>query len=807
VPANAVTNTPGALVPSATQTEPQLKGSASSPGAGKISFQLEQPGKVSLAIYDVAGQMVRTLLNATPFAAGNFTVDWDGKDDAGNALPRGTYTYKLLQTPGLRAEYLMTLQSSLPIGSNWVDREVGVGNHDGVTAVTTDATGVYVGSGISETTFNALKMTPDGTTRIWSAHQPDISMGRYAMAVMNGQLYSLQQDGWVSYHAADKPNWGWSSVGVTASAAGNGDYVGVRWDAQWPGSIRGDANAWAGPENSMDLAAYDSGNNPQLVISHRDQNIVQWRNPSDGAVLDGITIAAPKGVAFDNAGNLLVLSKGQILRVSRTNRTPVVIAQGLTAPFRLDVDRSTGEIIVADGGASQQMKRFSSNGILLVAYGRQGGRQYGLYEPKNFLNVNDVSSDNNGGFWITERSTPRRVAHLARDGSVIGEWYAGSSWSPAANAEPGNASVVWMQSHYGEYIRATVDYTNKKWKIHSTYDIRLPEGAPINSGGAGLDSLKPRRINGRLYLAQDAANAGRFGVWMIDEGKWQARAVSAVSFNADTSNHWTWTDANGDGIAQETEYRRYKWLSFYFYNAQNLRSDANLNYFAFDRDNTILRIPVVSYNAIGAPEYADISSPTALVWGSMPSETIKTDGFSDRYDASHSLSFANNGSVYGAIGLGAYTWAGITSAMVGRWGSDGKLIWKRKLGVAGGYDNGHPYTPGVQVWSAFKNNVGVVYGNMVAQDFNGGHASYGGQGITYVWNEDGLFVGGVFDSIDTSKVGARFYNLSSENGAGSLHEETATGSVLYFGGTESANHVYRLRGWGGWLRLSGTIDL
>ena len=147
----------------------------------------------------------------------------------------------------------------------------------------------------------------------------------------------------------------------------------------------------------------------------------------------------------------------------------------------------------------------------------------------------------------------------------------------------------------------------------------------------------------------------------------------------------------------------------------------------------------------------------------------------------------------------------MSSALVARWDANGKMLWKRKLEAAGGYDNGHPYRPGSQVWSAFRNTVGVVYGNVVAQDFNGGHASYGEQGITYVWNEDGLFVGGLFDRIDTGSVSRRYYNLSSENGAGALFEDTATGTVLYFGGTESANHVYRVRGWGGWLRLGGGI--
>ncbi len=790
----------------------QLTGFASSPSAGQIVFKVDQPGKVSLAIYDSGGQMVRTLLNAIPYAGGSHQIEWDGKDDSGTKISGTGFTYKLLQTPGLRSEYLMTLQTTLPSGEGWVDRQVGVGNHDGMTAVTVDPTGVYIASGVSETTFNALKMTPDGKTRLWSAHQPDINMGRYAYASMGGQLYGLQQDAWVSYHGIHTPNGGWSAVGVTPSAVGNGDYIGVRWDALWPGAKRGDSGAWAGAENSMDLAAFDAGNQPQLAISYRDQNAVQWRNPSDGTVLDTATVSEPKGIAFDNNGSLLVLSGDRILRVSRANPRPQVVATGLTSPLRIDVDRSNGEMTVAETGSSQQIKRFSASGTLLSTHGRMGGRTYGLYEPRDFNNVNDVASDNAGGYWVTERSSPRRVAHFAGNGALIGEWYAGSQWAPAANPEPGNPSVVWMQSNYSDYIRATVDYASKSWKIHSIHPIVDSQGKGIHALGTGIDALKPRRVNGQLYLARDG---GLLGVWIVDEVNWKVRAIASASFQydntQDSQGHVLWADENGDGLAQANEYRRFIYSGYYSNAMHNFRTDEQLNYYAMGAYGSIMRLPVKGWNAAKAPIYPDLNSLQNLGWTALPPEAVKAGGFSNNYASSHQLSFAKDGSVYGAMGIGDYGWASVEAAIVTRWNANGKLLWKRKLDIApGGYQSFAPfktYQPGSQLWSTFKNNVGVVYGNVVTQDFNGGHAGFDKQAITYVWNEDGLFVGGLFDIIDTSKVGVRYYNLSSENGAGALFEDASNGTVVYFGGTESANHVYRVRGWSGWLRLNGSITI
>lgn len=59
-----------------------------------IRFQLPVDGLVGLRIYNVAGQLVKTLVNEYS-AAGSYTVTWDGKDESGKRVSSGVYLYRL----------------------------------------------------------------------------------------------------------------------------------------------------------------------------------------------------------------------------------------------------------------------------------------------------------------------------------------------------------------------------------------------------------------------------------------------------------------------------------------------------------------------------------------------------------------------------------------------------------------------------------------------------------------------------------------------------------------------------------------
>jgi hypothetical protein len=59
----------------------------------EISFSLAQRARVSLIVYNILGERVKTLVNAE-MVSGNHTVRWDGRDEGGNSVASGIYFYR-----------------------------------------------------------------------------------------------------------------------------------------------------------------------------------------------------------------------------------------------------------------------------------------------------------------------------------------------------------------------------------------------------------------------------------------------------------------------------------------------------------------------------------------------------------------------------------------------------------------------------------------------------------------------------------------------------------------------------------------
>lgn len=98
---NAVTGTetPGVFVNSLRQNHPNPFNPMTT-----IRYSIERAGRVRLVVYDVAGALVRTLVDGEQAPApGGFSVVWDGANNAGAPVASGVYFYRLTAPGGYEA--------------------------------------------------------------------------------------------------------------------------------------------------------------------------------------------------------------------------------------------------------------------------------------------------------------------------------------------------------------------------------------------------------------------------------------------------------------------------------------------------------------------------------------------------------------------------------------------------------------------------------------------------------------------------------------------------------------------------------
>jgi len=344
-------------------------------------YSLTRDARVSLNIYDAGGQVVRELLHAAPRKKGANAEIWDGLDEQGKPAAAGKYTWKLLSTQGLKAEYLMTLGTNPTLAwATWP------GNHLGVSAVAVDQDGAYFSGGTGESTPVLVKQTLDGQKRLWDIPGwLDAWSGGVAMDSMNGKIWMFNGGQvWRIDAATGKPE--------------------VKLETRWEDK---DETApppldWA--SRNLDMAAGQD----QLVLSYTAHNAIRWYD-ADGKKLDEANVSAPLGITVAPDGGVLVISKDTVVQITRENKTPrAVITNGLSGAYRLRVDSTNGDILVAERGGDNQVKRFSGKGKLLRAYGKKGGRPMnGVYDPLGFNSICDIAADGLGGFFMVEDTAPR----------------------------------------------------------------------------------------------------------------------------------------------------------------------------------------------------------------------------------------------------------------------------------------------------------------------------------------------------------------------------------------------------------------
>jgi hypothetical protein len=758
-----------------------------------IRYQLASAGTVSLAAYDARGTLVRELLRAAPQPAGAHAVAWDGLDRGGRPVPPGVYNWKLLETGGLTAEYLLSVGSNYPLGTD-LSSSGGPGTHLAPYAVAADATGVYVAALSTENIESGMiKLGPDGKKRLWSQHLPSDARGveiawegARSLAAAGEEIYLLGHRAPQRVHVSD------ARTGRALRA------FGVDWEPPLPSDL--DA---VDARNGAGQLVVDGG---AVVVSYPGRDAIAWFDNRTGAFLGSARVAAPTGLAADHRGNIFVASGTSILRLTRWHAGSVVLRSGLTKPGPIALDPSSGDLLVFEGGAHQQVVRLSHRGKILDRYGSAGGRRDGLYVPTDFRDVTSLASDGRGGFLVAEPfAAPRRVAHVDRDGAVVQEWYGGQPWDTGAAFEPGRPDVMWVASagmlDGGHTVmRVVIDYASRSWRVHSCYRTSGVENPLMRGSGNEGNLFHVYRHAGTNYLVTE----GEPSIWRIDEERWRLSPVTAVGKGIQ------WNDANGDGVPQPSEETPFVAHLPRTFAVPHMAQ--NFDFFfvsAGERPCRIRRLGVTSWNAVGAPIYG--GDPDGETYADCPAR-INQAPLDPRWAAF--LHFAvEEGRLFAAFNPGTTFWCTSRDSFVQAWNQAGRPSWQAgELGPASrlSQPNGLGYvktSPGLIYWN-LRGIAGVAHGSLVAVDVDGGWAKERAQ--TYVWDRDGLFVGGLFDHPRLQGIPEFMYHLGGELAHATLYT-LPDGAVLFAGNWENEVRVYRITGWetadAPWVRTSGQLIL
>jgi hypothetical protein len=642
-----------------------------SPSSTQMAFSFTFPvneRQTSAVIKNASGVTVRNLWSNRCYAAGSYFEMWDGNDDFGNPATGGPFSPWVLanniqSTWGL----LGTTETSWTAPNNW---DTGGGP---TTARVFIGDQAFNFNGYTETvqtmsTFN--RNTPNSGIFPWprvefaNRLEPFLDTdGTYIYTVFiaygstfpgsvvalypSGQNYSFSQ-GALS-NAAEFVNNGKIPPSLTLPHFGVCDQTAIGTGALTGVAVQRSGNILAVSHGYMNFGT-------DVAAS---QDLINLYNKTTCASLGSVTVTNPQVSKFDNNGNLWVIS-GYHGGVAGTpgNTTPNVLYEvtsvgsgntvtnmtstlGLQNPEAVTVDPTTGDLFIADGGTSQQIKEFNpTTHALISTLGKAGG--FGTAPCNATIDPGTTSTPptlnipnhNNPTFWFdplvagghnTGFLSPFRV-YLSFDGAGdlwVGDWannremhykrgspwtYVNrilrTSWNYSVTGAYGAPTRIWGGNNQGGFV-----------EYDRNYSVPLQPGDPdpnLGGNGAWEEGYNWMPCMQALGVTNASAQSGRNAVTFangntillpIDQA---ASNVLDVMLMVSTSGVLTWESVS-------PPFSPYPWPDNIGNYYELTQTGTSPNFV-----NTINEKPVTGFDSNGFPQwgsYSPIASYTASVNG------------------------------------------------------------------------------------------------------------------------------------------------------------------------------------------------
>ncbi len=649
-----------------------------------IAFALEKASKVSLAIINGDGKLVRTCLGAQPYPTGKHTYLWDGLDDCDRPLPTGAYQAIILTHDGIGQKLVCDIGVS---GTPPHQTEDGTGGWAGdyrfPQTMGIEGDSVILGTANAEATAPTICTDLEGRKRYGAA-----AVG-HAVALHQGFGYMLGAG------TARLTKFALATGHLAPFTTGRSEAIVA---AQKPDESKPD---WDTRRWSLHAVAAAGD---RLVVSSLADGRLLLFDLASGEARGEAPVDKPRGLAVGPKGELYMLSDKRLGRYDLAANRFEPITEELVAPQHVACD-ADGNLYVSLQGQAMQVWKLSPKGKVLQKFGKAGGRPLlGTFDPAGMLNPYGIAVDKNGRLWVAEADPkPKRYSVWNPDGELWKEFFGSIDYSTRAVCDPEKPEVVYMQG-----VRYLVDYEQGSWKVDATL-IRGGEEDGVELEGQGNHSggyvvvVKGRRFlwTGSTLYELDASRAvPRMSLFLSKRLETPIGKNGKPGKPKEVKVKQVWIDTNNDGRVQAGEKRDAVTVPGYFL---GLPMDRHLNLYWATGNGwaaqggakttapySVVRWKFLGFNEQGGVTYGDPGQP----------ELIATDADGGAYTPP---SPANDGSTYVLVSGGSLD-RGVRAQGSGhrlvKFSPQGKKLWE--------YQNVHcafawtsePYTPGYIV-SAF----------------------------------------------------------------------------------------------------------
>ena len=335
-----------------------LLASAGDLATAQTPFSYANPAntaRTAAGVYDANNRLIRTLWNRKDEGAGNFNATWDNRDEAGNAVPNGSYQVRV-QSNNVR--YVWE-------GGTIGNTSTGTGDNKwqsfrGVFGMATAGNNAYVCLGYAEGRHCASKfLLTNPQSRV------DIIPDRATSASSN----YVVTDGTLVYWAGYDPRRPQNTFVFASRVSDDGEVTnfasGVAVKTEWGRNYRSTIDNVNTPTATISgLAVQPTGN--YLFVARRFSNSIRVVNKTTGALVRTInTFTAPRNLATQGDEGLWITHGTNSLQRFNINAdgtlsAPTTTISGLLDPLATAVSPNGATIAVCDGGGSEQVKAFAT---------------------------------------------------------------------------------------------------------------------------------------------------------------------------------------------------------------------------------------------------------------------------------------------------------------------------------------------------------------------------------------------------------------------------------------------------------------